>query len=423
MCLPKVAKKNILYIEHQGALGGATLLLLQLLEVLDRQKYQPFVAAPLSSSPFFLDALQALEIPYFLLPMFTWSKRSRMNIRSRVASFLRNTRESGGHIRTVKKLQDIIRREGVDLVHTNSATVIDGSIAARLAGVPHIWHIREHLGADAITSFWLGNRRATQLMGELSERIIAMSDFIKQPFKELGLDDRVEVVYEYIQPKFFAPQSGFDLKAELDLGEDAVVIGTVANGTPWKRHPDCLEVARRICPQHSNVFFVFVGHFPRGLYRHKLEETICTFGLTGRVLFTGSLSSDKNFYRGMDVLLHPVVNEPFGMAVIEAMAAGGPVVATRSGGPAEAVRHGETGFLVTPGNIEEMTYALSVLITNVELRKKLGGAARRYAVRRFGDRGRFAEQIENVYGAILKSELSKEPKTDPTLTVPITDIS
>lgn len=396
-------KLKILWVEHHGALGGATLLLLQLLKVLDRRIYQPLVAAPLFSSPFFLDSLRVLEIPYFLLPIFTWSKRSRMTFKSRVASSLRSSWQSGGYVRTVRKLKEIIRREGIDLVHTNSATVIDGALAARLTGVPHVWHIREHLGDSPITKFWVGNKGAIRIMYQLSDRIIVMSNFVKTPFELLGLSEKIKVVYEYIRPEILDNKNSFDLKAFLGLGTDSLLVGMVANGTSWKRHIDLIKVAERICPVFSQTYFVLIGHFPKSRYRKLLEGQIQKGNLKNQVFLAGEFPRELNFFQGMDVLLHPTVNEPFGMAVIEGMAAGLPVVATRSGGPNESVVDGETGFRVSPYDVDGMAASLKVLLESKDLRRKIGQAGRRRALTMFGDPRRFSNEINQIYESVLKT--------------------
>ena len=119
--------------------------------------------------------------------------------------------------------------------------------------------------------------------------------------------------------------------------------------------------------------------------RRKLEELISSLGIRDHVWWLGVLPQGElpRYYGAADVFVLPSRYELFGIVMLEAMACGVPVVATRFGGPAEVIAHGETGFLVDPTDPEELAGAIEALLSNPELRREMGRRTRRAAEERY----------------------------------------
>jgi glycosyltransferase involved in cell wall biosynthesis len=133
-----------------------------------------------------------------------------------------------------------------------------------------------------------------------------------------------------------------------------------------------------------------------GPERQGLEELVQELGLDSRVSFVGPVLDMPAFWAGCDIAAFPTTGsiESFGLAAVEAMACGNPVVASRSGGFEEVIEDGTTGALVTPGDIEGLANALRLYISDADLRHRHSVEARRLCVRRFDIRDVAARYLE-----------------------------
>jgi L-malate glycosyltransferase len=182
-------------------------------------------------------------------------------------------------------------------------------------------------------------------------------------------------------------------RAELGMPGDALVIGTVANLLPGKGHDELLEAAARVVTAVPAARFVLVGD---GLLRPALESRAARLGISGQVVFAGSVPQATDVLPAFDILAHPSLAEGMPNAILEAAAAGLPIAATRAGGTLEIVRDGETGLLVPPGDAEALAAAIVRLSAEPRLRGELGAAARQLATATFG-MDRFAGEFAELY--------------------------
>ncbi len=178
-------------------------------------------------------------------------------------------------------------------------------------------------------------------------------------------------------------------RAALGLPGDRLIVGIVARLQRWKGVHIFLEAARELLSKRTDLLFVIVGgaHPLEPDYAASLEQRAHELGLAGRVLFSGYQANAAQWMAAMDVVVNASFGEPFGMVIIEAMALGKAVVATRLDGPTEIITDGADGLLVTPGSVAELAGAVRRLIDEPELRAALGRAGRAraeaYAVPRF----------------------------------------
>ena len=169
------------------------------------------------------------------------------------------------------------------------------------------------------------------------------------------------------------------LKQELGLSESSVLIGMIGRINPGKGQLFFIELADSLCKSFPEAHFVLVGDpFPG--YEPILEEVkreIRDKKLETKVSYLGFREDIPEVMVSLDVFVLPsVLPDSFPTVILEAMAAGKPVVATRSGGASEMVINGETGFLIPIGNVEEGKVALEQLIQDPDLREQLGESGR-----------------------------------------------
>ena len=179
----------------------------------------------------------------------------------------------------------------------------------------------------------------------------------------------------------------------MGIPEGSMVIGCVARLDPVKDHGTLLRAYARLARAHPTVHLLLVGEGPQ---RPVLEREVAQLGLAGRVHFAGARSNRPNLHGLVDISVLTSQSEGFPNTIVEAMAAGRPVVATRVGGVPDAVEHGRTGLLVDPGDDEALAVALDALLTDEVKRATLGREARERA-RRLYHRDRVLPELEALY--------------------------
>jgi phosphatidylinositol alpha-1,6-mannosyltransferase len=231
--------------------------------------------------------------------------------------------------------------------------------------------------------------------------IVAANMFARQKALETGIDaKKVHLITPGVDLERFhpAPPSA-ELMRRYDLTGNVVLL-TAARLVPKKGHSMVIRAMSQVLHNYPHVRYLVVGDGPE---RQNLEHLAASLGVQHAVRFVGNVPNEQlaAFYQTCDVFVMPnrCVEggdiETFGMVFIEANAAGKPVIGGRSGGALEAVEHGRTGFLVNPDSIDDLVGALQALVSNEELRARVGAAGLR-RVRTEFTWGLRAERLHNV---------------------------
>ena len=287
----------------------------------------------------------------------------------------------------VLRLARRLARLHPDLVHTNTLkSALYGGMAARLAGIPCVWHIRDRIAPDYLPSSAVNLVRLAARM--LPTAIIANSQATLQTFaagrglrngvtdNEVNPDTtsrgRATVV---IASPVLPPPPKPEPWARPSAGFRVAMVGRLA---PWKGQNIFLQAFAKAFPDGEEVA-VLVGSalFGEDGYEHQLRELVCDLGIEERVEFRGFRSEVFEELSNVDALVHAsIIPEPFGQVILEGMAAGLPVLAVRAGGPAEILVEGETGLLYPSGDVDALASLLRRVADDVELRCRLGARAR-----------------------------------------------
>jgi glycosyltransferase involved in cell wall biosynthesis len=194
---------------------------------------------------------------------------------------------------------------------------------------------------------------------------------------------RMRVIHNGVDTARFAPRPEirFDIRKKLDLPADSFVIGTVGRVVPIKDHATLLKAARVLAARDVDVRVLLAGSGPELAALQDFVEACPE--LAGRVTFLGACENIPEVLNALDVFVLPSISEGMSNTLLEAMASGLPVVATRAGGSPELVEEGRSGWLFTPGNVAELADRLEQLERPGNLRRQLGEASRRRAVAEF----------------------------------------
>ena len=308
---------------------------------------------------------------------------------------------------SVIRFFQLIRRERIALVHTNTAVMPSPALAAWLAGVPHVWHMRE-----LFAEFRSGWKIYWRYVQAFSTRIPCMSEAIAAQFPNRA---KTSVLFDGLPLEEY-PRSaaGTRPEAKANLHLDAgLIVGCVGRIKFVRKGQEVLMQAAALLKQRGlKVKYVLVGAPAPGNEEHglRLRQLIHALGLEADVVLTGEMTDPRAAYAAMDIFVLPSVQaEPFGLVVLEAMAMGCPVVATAVGGPLSIVVQGETGLLVPPGDAVALADNLERLLRDAVLRERMAAAGRERLETKFS-----FENTVNELAALYRSVLNGPARAPQT---------
>ncbi|MFA4991730.1 MAG: glycosyltransferase family 4 protein [Candidatus Omnitrophota bacterium] len=315
-----------------------------------------------------------------------------------------------GDLAAFRKIYGILRRERPDIVHTHTAkagtlgrlaaltynaTRGPGRARGQRCRMVHTFHGHVFIGyfSRLRTLFFIWIERALALF---TDKIITVSPGLK---KELA--DKFRIAPEN---KISVIELGFELEdlLRLPLKENAGVVnvGIVGRLVPIKNHKMFLRVVSRLaaCPLRFKVVIVGDGEMRGDLVRYASE-----LGIGGMVEFMGWVTDLKMIYEDLDIVVLTSFNEGTPVSLIEAMAAGRPVVATKAGGVPDIVREGESGYLLDSGDEPGFAGRLSELIRDPSKRKAFGSFGRELVRSRFS-KERLIKDTGRLYNNLLSEK-------------------
>ena len=387
------SKSNILYLDSGSGIGGGQRSLLLLLNLLDKDRFTPFVGC-LGNSPF---AAEAEKTEASVVPL---SLPAAHNKTDKVRRFtLRDLLEDFRQLGAILQLHRMVKRYAIDLIHANSLSVaLLGGIVARINRIPILMHKRY------ATSYGILDRICERLL----HRVILVSEATRWHFAPIA---KQTLIYNGVDLDAFqaSPEEVKSLRAELlpDAPDASILAGVVTRITPEKGIHFLVraiaELKRRSAMLGADIKLLIVGgpYFQKDVdYMNELKQEIADLGVEDSVIFTGFLSDTRVVTSLLDIVLVPsIIPEACPRTIIEAMAVGKPVIATPLGGSKELVTP-ETGVLVPPEDASSIANAIATLATDQEQLKAMGKVSRNRAEQLFSSKKNTA-LTEAVYAELL----------------------
>ncbi|MDX2168966.1 MAG: glycosyltransferase [Deltaproteobacteria bacterium] len=363
-----LAAPRVLFTITSSDIGGAEMILRELALRLDRAAFRPLVCS-LRAPGRIADEIAAAGVPVVSLELGDAARA-----RDLTAGALRLAR--------------LIDQHSVDVAHSflyraNLLTRLAGRLARRRPAVVTGHHtLTPYAGAAATLS--------SRVTRGLSDCLVAPSQAVRQALvdKERVARERIVVIENGVDAARFDRRPGAALRAELGLAPETVLVGFVGRLSFEKRLVDLLASVAALRARRLPMHAVIIGD---GAERPGLEAAIRGLGLQGHATLLGVRRDLPPLYAAMDVFALPSMEEAAPTVLLEAMACGRAVVATRVGGAADMVEDGVSGLLVDPERPAELTAALAALAADAALRARLGAAAHRrvrahFTVERMVDR-------------------------------------
>lgn len=293
----------------------------------------------------------------------------------------------------------LVRTQQVDLIHAHEfSAIVCGWMIARLSGIPFVGTVHGK------NYFWEKvRRRLAYRIVSRSGRLVAVSQDLKRfVMEKVGLsDEQIDLIYNGVQSgPHVSDEEAYRARTELGLKPHNVVIGAIGSLYPVKGHRYLLESMPIILSRYPHAVLLVVG---RGELEDALKEQAKRLGIEEHVRFLGMRNDIPKLLKTLDLFVLPSLSEGLSLALLEAMAAGLPVVATRVGGNGELVVEGETGVLVPSKDVAALSEALCRMLDSREMRERLGRNAVTRVDQRFSAR-LMAEKYQHLYMRLLNNE-------------------
>lgn len=290
------------------------------------------------------------------------------------------------------ELERFVRRQRIDVVHAHMAR--DYSLASYAARRNR----QTKFVATRHVLFQL-NRLHRHTLARAA-RVIAVSSAVAKELKRVVNESQIALIPNGIDvERFERARVGFDrvrFLRGMSLPDDCLLVGSVGELRTLKRHDDFIRGAARIISRFPETHFVLAGVDTTGDVRKQLEKLVVDLGLKDCFHFLGWVDNAEELLCAMDVFVSASETESFGLAIVEGMAAGTPVVATRTEGAQEVVEDQKTGLLVPIGDIDRIAEAVTTLLSDPERRRSMGAHAHEAAKTKFSLK-RMVDEIEKVY--------------------------
>lgn len=235
---------------------------------------------------------------------------------------------------------------------------------------------------------------------EVSDGVTAVSQWLRhQTAKNFRTEKAIEVIPNFVDPERFQRSRGGLCRRVFGAPQDSLVCH-VSNFRPVKRVLDVMQIFYRVSRTIPSRL-IMVGDGPD---RSSAEAFCREHHLSDRVFFLGNVPNLEEIVAASDLFFLPSESESFGMAALEAMACEVPVIGTRSGGLPELVADGETGYLLTVGDVDAMAEGAIEILSDGELRHRMGTRGREIAIERF-DVSRIVPHYREMYERVLAGEI------------------
>ncbi len=350
------SKIRVLFLCHDGAVFGSQKSLLLMAEQLPKERYHVYVSmakdGPLRT---LLEALPGVTVlSHSRLPSAKHTRRNLLQRLGDVGALLINSGR-------ILSLVQLIRQHRIDIVHTNSLISLEGALAAHMAGVPHVWHIREMFNAQSHRfQLTLGANITKAIVHAFSAKVLCISDYVYQQFTPYtqNTPQRYRILPNAIDlepiPQW-PPRPAKDENQPLHL----LYLGRLSDGKRFQDVIDAMAILKAQWGASMPFRLQAYGHFIDPRFERHIRETLERHDLFNVVDLTPYTEDIDTCYRHQDVLLMPSSNEAFGRTVLESLLRGIPVVVPRSGPYPEIIEDRIHGFFYEPNNPRALAECLT----------------------------------------------------------------
>jgi len=299
------------------------------------------------------------------------------------------------------KIREVAEQYSLDLVHVHYAIphATSAFLAKEMLSPRRLPTVTTLHGTDiTLVGMMPSYYEITRFSIEKSDAVTTVSDFLKrETIREFRVEHPIDVIHNFVDTDLFRPRGSSPARCRLAKDGERILMH-VSNFRKVKNLPVVLNVfneVQKLIPAR----LVLVGDGPE---RESTERQAHALGIERKVSFLGDQEDVADLLPMADVFLLPSQHESFGLAALEAMSCGVPVVGSRIGGLPEVIEHEKTGFLCDPNDVECMKAIVFSLLKDEPLRREIGQASRERVERLF-NRDRIVGQYVETYERVLET--------------------
>jgi len=343
--------KKILILHSSNDLYGASKIFIQTCDLLHNANYEIHVMLP-SKGP--LDELidKNILINYHNLGVL---RKKYLNPLGLFNRFIIN-------IKAISFLSDYVKKNKINLVYTNTSTIISAAVAAKKNKIPSLFHVHEIPISNKIYEIFIG-----KIINRYSSKVLTVSNSVKKHWLKYIEVKKIERIYNGI---IF---SKTDSLVERERDQDDFVITSVARIIPYKGHGYLIDIANELIEKSKKFKFLIVGDtLPSYSYYEKnLKQKVKKLGLENHIKFLGFREDVSSILKQSDLFIHPAIApDPLPTVLFESLHNDLPSVATNLGGAIEILDNGNNGLLIPYNDPKKAADLINEYCANTKLQKK-----------------------------------------------------
>ncbi|MDB9976650.1 glycosyltransferase family 4 protein [Flavobacteriaceae bacterium] len=345
-------KKKLLLLHSSNDLYGASKIFLQLIDLLTKNGFDVHIIIPKKGMLDDFLIKKDIKIEYFELGVLRKKYLNPLGLINRLVT----------NIKAIAFFSKYIKDHSIDLVYTNTSTILSGGIAAKKNGIPSLFHIHEIPTGNKLYEFFSG-----KIIKRISNKVLTVSNSVKKHWLKYIDDKKIERIYNGIVFK----KTDYLIKLKRD--QDDFVITSVARIIPYKGHGYLIDVANELVKKSNKFKFLIVGDtLPSYVsYEKSVKQKVKDLGLENQIKFLGFREDVSSILKQSDLFIHPAIApDPLPTVLFESLYNDLPSVATNLGGAIEILDNGNNGLLIPFNNPKKAANLINEYCINIKLQKK-----------------------------------------------------
>ena len=346
------SKKKLLLLHSSNDLYGASKIFLQLIDLLTKNGFDVHIIIPEKGMLDDFLIKKDIKIEYLELGVLRKKYLNPLGLINRLVT----------NIKAIAFLSNYIKDHSIDLVYTNTSTILCGGIAAKRTGVPSLFHVHEIPTGNKLYEFLSG-----KIINWYSSKVLTVSNSVKKHWLKYIDDKKIERIYNGIVFK------KTDSLVELERDQDDFVITSVARIIPYKGHGYLIDIADELIKKSTKFKFLIVGDTLSSYvsYEKSVKQKVNDLGLENKIKFLGFREDVSSILKQSDLFIHPAIApDPLPTVLFESLHNDLPSVATNLGGAIEILDNGNNGLLIPYNDPKKAANLINEYCANTKLQKK-----------------------------------------------------
>ena len=345
--------KKILILHSSNDLYGASKIFLQTIELLKSNGHQIYIVLP-AEGPLdkMISQFKDVNISYHSLGVLRKKYLNPLGLINRLVA----------NVKAIKFLSKYIKDHSIDLVYTNTSTILCGGIAAKQNGIASLFHVHEIPTGNKLYEFLSG-----KIINWYSSKVLTVSNSVKSHWLKNINENKIERIYNGIVFE------KIDSLNKLEIDQDNFVITSVARIIPYKGHGYLIDIADELVKKSTKFKFLIVGDtLPSyALYEKSVKQKVKDLGLENQIKFLGFREDVSSILKQSDLFIHPAISpDPLPTVLFESLYNDLPSAATNLGGAIEILDNGNNGLLIPFNDPKKAANLINEYCSNNVLQKK-----------------------------------------------------